>query len=96
MMQKKVEQTRAETSPYPLRDPFWEINIEMRSGDRSLSITMKATDPDAMERAAELLSAQLNSKVLTFDRDKHWSIQQTLDDVTFNEVLLDDGNERRP
>ena len=88
VMQKKAEETRAAPSPYPLRDPAWEIKVELRDGDRSLSISLKATDPDKMERAAEMLAERLNDRLLPFREDKHWSFEQTLNDVEFHEVVL--------
>jgi hypothetical protein len=52
-----------------------------------LTIEMETTTPEAMEKAAEILSTRLNGQSLLTQPDAVWRIDETLTDVEFREVL---------
>jgi hypothetical protein len=95
VMQKKIEDTHAAPSPYPARDPVWEIKIDMSDRERTFTITLRASSPEALERAAELFADRC-ARLPPPKKDAVWRFEQTLDDVEFHEVVADDDHERRP
>jgi hypothetical protein len=59
----------------------------MQDGDRVLTIEMETTTPEAMEKAAEIVSTRLNGQSSLTQPDAVWRIDETLTNVEFREVL---------